>query len=451
MSISFGTTPGIQIDVEGNRVGDITVGTSETLVVFARGDPTSGTATTNSPEPVGTLEDADQQFGEGTPLADLLRDAIVNGADAIGGNVFGVMPEEQAVSGEAVNGGSGTLANAPIHEDLSTISVQNTTDATAADVEFRYDSPLTAPSAGNTIHLNPYTGEVEAGDTDDYAANYEFYQWADAFAAADRVVPEGESGVWAIDHEAESVVLDAQAEATVLREQEFRMIKVLGGAQPNSNTAEDPPTPAYDAQAYTDSVDEFATFLAAPARQDDSRRSILGGLGGLAAGLPLTTPLLTQGIDDVSIETGVDRGALLAQPERSLLAGEQVLTVDARSGNEVTRTPSTDTELNFETTFQSVRVADRAVLGVREVAKAFRGRLDVDAPEVGTEELAAQAALQFLEGLVDERLLQPNTDEEPGRLFVRPADGPPGTVALTVGITPTLATDTFETDISVSL
>jgi len=451
MALSFGSTPGIQIDVAGGALGGVTVGTEEIVVLFGRGDPSTGSASVNSPTQVTSGGGADAAFGEGTRLAQTVRDAIANGANAPGGFVFGVMPQTNAVSDEAISGGSGTLGNAPIVLDLAEVSVENTTDGTAADnVEFRFDSAPTAPTSSNEVHINPYTGEVEAGDSDDYAVDYKFLDFQAAFDSADKVVGEGESGIFVVDSAAESVASTLFGAITPLRDPDFRLIKGIAAAQPNANTSGTPPNQLYEANSYSDSLDSFPGFAVAPGVQDGTNRTLVGALAGLAAGNSIDDPILTDSLSGVTVETGVDGEGILTKADRDTFADNEVIPLNVGDGISVARTPSTDTDQSFETTFQSVRVLDRAVLLVREVAKAFRGRLDVEGGALDTEAIAAQTALGALEDLVDQNVLQANTDENPNRLFVRPADGGPGVVALEVGVTPVFAVDTFTTEITVN-
>ena len=450
MALSYGTTPGVSIDVEGGTIAGVELGEEELLVVFARGDPGSGDAQVNSPTRVTSTEAAETEFGEGTRLAEILKDAIYNGANARAGYVHGVMPATQSVTGEAIAGGSDSLGNAPIIEDVDELTVQNTTDGQAADVEFRYDSPPTAPADDNTVHINPFSGEVEAGDADDYEVDYKYLDWESAIQSASTVPSEGESAVFAVDSVAETVASTLFGEKTTLRDPDYKMVKAFAGGQPNANTSETPPDPMYDTDAYDDTLDSFAGFVVAPARQDDSTTTLLGAVAGVAAGNPLDDPILTTNLSDVTIERGENDEALLTKAERDALRESQVMPIRASGGIEIDGEVSTDTGESWETTYQAVRTIDRAILGVRQIGRAFRGQLDVDAPDFDTEEIAAQEALGFLEDLVDDRLLQPNTEDEPDRLYVRPAGGGPGTIALDVGVTPTYAVDTFETTITVN-
>lgn len=449
MALSYGSTPGVSIDVEGGVIAGVELGEEELLVLFAQGDPENGNAQVNSPTRVTSTEEAETEFGEGTRLAEELKDAIYNGANARAGYVYGVMPATQSVTGEAIAGGSGTIGNAPIIEDTAELTVQNTTDGQEADVEFRYDSPPTAPTAENTVYINPFSGETEAGDGDDYEIDYKYLDWESAIQSASTIPSEGESAVFAAASVAESVASTLYGEAVALRDPDYKMVKAIAGAEPNANTSETPPDPMVDTESYDDTLDSFPGFAVAPARQDDSTTTLIGAFAGVAAGNALDDPILTSSLSDVTIERGENDEALLTKAERDALRDAQVIPIAANGSIEIDGELSTDTEEAWKTTFQAVRTIDRAVLGVREIATSFRGELDIDSPEYDTEEIAAQEALGFLEDMVDDRLLQPNTDEEPSRLFVRPADGGSGTISLEVGVTPTYAVDTFETTITV--
>jgi hypothetical protein len=445
MTVTYDQTPGTKVTIEAGSIAGVEVGEEEKLVIFGRGDTANGNAQTNSPTQVSSAGDAEAEFGDNSELTRALKDAIANGANT--GYLYGVAVANQSVTGEAVAGGSGTLSNAPVVEDLSTISVQNTTDSQAADsVAFRYDSAPSAPSTANEAHLNPFTGEFEAGDSDDYDVDYQYHDWQSAFDSADMVLEEGESGVYVALSEAESVAADLYAKATALRDPDYKMVKAFAGAQPNANSSDSPPAPIYDSGNYSDALDALAGFAVAPARQDGTTDTVLGAIGGLAAGNALENPIYNDSLSGVDLETGQDDEGRLTHADRANLRSSQVMPLKNEGSITVDGTLSTDQSELWEVDFQTLRVIDRCVLIVREIGQAVRGRLDT----AGTGDIAAQEAQAQLEQLADDGLLKANASGETN-LYVREDESTPqGTVALEMGVTPIQAVETFEATITIA-
>lgn len=444
MTVTYDATPGTKVILEAGSIQGIEVGAAEKLVIFGRGDTNNGTAQTNDPTQVTSTGDAENKFGDDSELTRALKLAIGNGANT--GYLYGVSTAYQSVNGEAIAGGSGTLGNVPIVEDLGEISVQNTTDAQAADnVEFRYDSPPTAPGSANEVHINPLTGEVEAGDGDDYEVDYKYADWSSAFDSADMVLNEGESGVYVALSDAEDVASTLYSKATSLRDPDYKMVKAFAGAMPNDNSGETPPTPIYDTGNFSDALDSLAGFSIAPARQDDTTDTVLGAVGGLAAGNDLTNPIYNDAITDVDLETGVNDEGRLTHAERTNLRDAHVIPLRAEGSITLDGSLSTDEQQLWEVDFQTLRVVDRCALIVREIGRVIRGQLDNE----GTGEIAAEEAQAQLEDLADDGLLLDNSGDETN-LYVREADTEQGTIALDMGVTPVQAVETFEATITIA-
>lgn len=451
MVLQFGSIPGVQVNVEGGRVGDITLGSEYYAVAFALGDASSGSANVNSPTQITSTNELESTFGADTPIVGLIRELIFNGANSAGGYVYGVMPETIAVTGETATGTqSFTLGNSPIIEDAAEVTVTDTVNSIDLDVEFRYAESLSTPTTDDTAFVNPYTGDVETDSSTDYEVSYKYADWSSAFDAADKVVGEGEKGVWAVGSAAESVASTVFGKVDSLRDPDYRMILPFVGATPNANTSETPPDPMYDANSYSDNLSSVPGFAVVPARQNDSTRTTIGAAAGLAAGNARDDPILTDSLSDITVETGKDDEAIFTKSERNKLEDNNLVVLKAGDGITVDRTPSTDEDEVWNTTFQSVRTVDQAVLGTREVLKAYRGRLDIDSPDFDTEAIAAQTVLDFLEDLRDERILQPNTEDEPNRLFARPADAGSGKIGVEIGVTPVYAVETSTATITVN-
>lgn len=394
---TFGGFPGVQIQTQGGGIAGVQVGSEEILVLFGEADLANGTASVEDPTQIGARTEADKKFGDGSELADAMKEALGNGANI--DYLYGVAVATTSVTDETFSSSSsGTLANAPIVEDLSTITVTDTVDATDATVEFRYDSPPSAPSNADTVHINPLTGEWAADSSSDYEFDYEYQEWSNAFDAADNVVSEGETAVYAPLSEAESVASTLSSKVNTLRG-EYQMVKGLMGAQPNANSSESPPDPRYNTGTYSDAIDNDSMFLIAPARRQDSTKTIIGGVAGLFAGHAINEPVYN---DAVSAYTDLEQK--LARSEAQDFRDNQVIPVRQAGSIRVKDNLSTSTASDWERDFWRRRIVDRVILLSKQVGEATVGRIN----DERTREQARSTLFVQLRGLVGERLLKPN-------------------------------------------
>lgn len=443
MPITIGQTPGTEVTLEAGAISGINIGAEEKLVIFARGDPSSGSAQTNSPTKITSKTEAEDAFGEGTHLTKLLKQAIDNGANA--SFLWGVMPATQSVTGETFAATQSiSLANSPIIEDETEITVRDTVESVDLDLEFRYVSPPSTPTDGNTAFIRSQSSEIETDESSDYEVDYKYLTWSEAFNSADPIVNEGESGVYWAGTDSESVASTLFSKAESLRDPSYKMVKAGAGAPPNDNTEETPPDPDYDTAGYSDNLDSLPGFLFAPARQDDTTDTLLGAAAGIAAGNDLTNPIRGDQLSGVTVESGVDDNALLDFGERDALRGSQVIPIKQEGSIRLDGSISTYTEASWITDFQTVRVIDRAILVVYAVAEQIKNTLDTP----GKDEIAAEEAQGQLEEMAQEGLLVPNNSDETN-LFVRPAESDQGEIVLEIGVTPIQAVKTFRTTITI--
>ena len=284
----YGTTPGTSLSVSSYPYAGAGSGEAITLVIFGRGDPAAGQASVNTPTKLSNAVNAETQFGTGTRLEEAMRKASRNGSDR--DKTFGVMPEEIAVTGEAMAGGTGQLTNFPVSPiyDPAQITATRDLDSTVVDVEFRYESTPITPSGENTVAINPYTGEFEASDSADYTLDYQYLDSQAALNAADVVVEEDEAAVYQAESCSTTVaeILDAKVEE--LRPH-WRLLNGLVGAEPNATTSQGDPT--IDVENYSHTFDSDALFMAGPAFRPNGW-TILGGIAGKMVGNDLTDPIL---------------------------------------------------------------------------------------------------------------------------------------------------------------
>ncbi|SEO71554.1 hypothetical protein SAMN05216388_101786 [Halorientalis persicus] len=397
----YGNTSRVSVDVSGGAITAVNIGDQDKLVIFARGDPNSGTAQTNDPTQVSGPQAAAAAFGEDTALTEAIRDAAANGVGYA--SIWGVMPATQSATGEAIAGGSGTLGNTPIIEDVAEITATNTTDGVEADVAFRYNDPVAEPSSEQTVHINPFEGIVEAGDSDEYEIDYKWLDWQSAFDAATGVIQEQEHGEWRVHSEAESVVADAISTVRPLRESEWKMIRVSAAAQPNTNSSATPPEAHFDATGYTDGLDNDALFLTAPERRPGSDSLVGGAVAGQMAGTSIDEPILGNALTGVT-----DLTQTLTVPEQTDLANSGVIPISASGSPALEDNVSTSTETDWTRDFFTARLRDQLVLTARAIGRAARGRLNNDTVETLVQERLADELID----LIEDGVLEPNTDDE---------------------------------------
>jgi len=396
----------ISVTTQGGGIGALNLNAAEKLVIFGRGDPAGGTVNVNEPTQVAGPGQLDEVFGADTRINEAMRDAAGNGtAFSV---MFGVVPEEVSVTAEAIAGGSGTLDNIPI-EDESLIDIQNTTAGQSESVVFRYENPIdTSGLASGEVAIDPSSGAVAAGDTDGYEIDYAYHEWQAAFDSAVDVIEPQEAGQWCVLSDSESVVSDAVASVSPLRENQFKMVRVAAGAEPNATAADG--SPEIDPGSYSDQIADEATFLFGPNREatgDDSIRTALGAIGGTMASAALSDPILGETLNGVG-----DLVQRMPVPTQENLADTQVIPVSDFGAPTVEENLSTSDDGRRQTFFTR-RLADRLILGARAIARSVRG--EVANPD--TAGLVESRVEDEIVELVDDNLLEPNTGDAQ-RFFV---------------------------------
>jgi len=434
---TYGSIPGVRVDVEGGSISGVIVGREQKLVLFGRADP-SGTATVGEPAQAVSRSDARDKFGEGSQLTEAVLDALGNGAN--GQYLYAVPVEQTAVTGEAFTGGSGELGNTPIVEDVDEITAQNTTDGVEADVEFRYSDPVASPSSEQTVYINPFTGQLEAGDSDDYEVDYKYLEWSSAFDAADNVLNEFETGIYAALSESESVAADLLTKVQTLRGR-FKMVRGIAGAQPNANSSETPPDARFDTATYTDALDSDAQFAHAPTRREDSKSLLTPGIAGLLAGSSLTSSVYNEALNGY---TGVEQK--ITKSEADTLRQKGVIPVRDEGSIRVADNTSTSSETSWERDFFTRRVVDQVILVAKQVGDSIIGRRNKD----DTRTIAEEFVKGELEQFADDGLIQENTDDE-RNFFVDFYEDPTdtNTVLADIGVSPVGIVKTVEVTIEV--
>jgi hypothetical protein len=407
---TYGSFPGVKVTTRGGGIAGVQVGAEEKLVIFGEGDTANATASVNEPTQIGARGEADTKFGEDSELATAMKDALANGANI--NYLYGVMLETSAVTAEAFGGtDSGTLANAPIVEDLSTITVSDTTDGTSSSdadfaLEFTYESPPTQPSLEgsetDSVVINPLSGEWAADSSSDYEFDYEYQEWGNGFDAADTVLEEGETGIYAALSDAESVASNLSGKVTTLRGQ-YQMVMGVSGAQPNINSSESPPDAQYDPATYSDAIDDDSYFLVAPARTQDSEKTIVAGVAGLMAGHAIDNPIYNDVLSGF-----LDLEQKLLKAEADDFRDEQVIPIRQQGSIRVKDNRSTSSATDWERDFWRRRIVDRVILLAKQVGDSTIGRIN----DERTRNIAETQLFSEIAELVNDRLLKPNDGSE---------------------------------------
>ena len=251
--------------------------------------------------------------------------------------------------------------------------------------------------------------------------------WESAIDSAVHVVNEGENGVFGVLTEEENVVSHLSGFVTDLRG-EYKMVKGFGGAPPSDVDEEG--IPSWDTMDYNTPFDNDSLFVVAPTRQDspDEDRSILGGVSGRFAGNDITNPVYNTGLRGY---TGINQ--ILTRSEANDLRDANVIPIKQNGNIRIADNTSTSEELDWERDFWRRRIVDRVILIAKGVGNAILGRINDERTRGAAED---QIATQ-LRGLVRDRLLQPNTDNEEN-WFVEVSQDPadPDKVNIDMGITP---------------
>ena len=422
---TYGDFPGVKVTTAGGAITGVAVGREQKLIIIANGDESNGDADVNAATQVNSPADADRKFGEGTELAEQMKDALGNGANI--SFLYGVIPEEVSVTAESFTSDSGTLANAPIIEDKDLIAVRGNPGGTPVDldIEFDFEKPPTDPGDDDdTAYINPITGEVtfDSAETD-FEVDYSYLDISAARDEAQSVIGDEETAIIGQCVENESLATDLSSSVNTLRG-EYKMAMGLQAAEPTGPKSDDDTKPDYDTGSYTDSIDNDAMFLHAPARKEDSKTTITGALGGLMAGSALGPggSIYNESLTTDNLENR------LSKADTDNLQDAQVIPVrqPPQGGSiKVSRNLSTSTEEDWVRDYWTRRIVDQVILITKSVGDSIIGRIN----DVRTRETVETTLKSELKGLSDDRLI---TDAYSVSVYQVDAN----TVGIDVGITP---------------
>jgi len=240
-------------------------------------------------------------------------------------------------------------------------------------------------------------------------------------------VNEDETGLYVTLTESEDVAGTLSGKITTLRENEFKLVNGIAAAQPNATSANG--NASIDAASYSDVIDSDTQFLFAPTRFEGTNRTVLGGVGGLFGGAPISEPIYN---DTVNTSGSLLENSL-TRSEASELRDSQVVPLRQSGAVRVKGNISTSTETDFPRDFWRRLISDRFIIIGKEVGDRIVGR--VNTPE--TRESAERAIRTQLQSLADDQLIKDNAQDE--RNFnVEVSQSPTNSneVLIDIGVTP---------------
>jgi hypothetical protein len=281
------------------------------------------------------------------------------------------------------------------------------------------------------VFINPFTGEWVADTADNYDISYDYPEWSNALDAADGVLNEKETGVYCTLSEAEGVASTLSSKVNALRDPDYKLVRGIAGTQPNvdaDGTEEflDADDPKIDVSNYSDGIDNDSMFLIAPARQEDTKDTLLGAVAGQFAGHALTNTVYKETLTDV---TPAQR--LVKSDRDDLRDTHQVIGVEREGSIRLHANTSTSTDADWERDFHRRRIVDQMVLVVKEVGDTIEGDLN----DEDTQTAARAEILDQIESFVSDGLLEPNTEDEQN-YYVTISEPNADEVKIEFGITP---------------
>ncbi|MFC7191852.1 hypothetical protein ACFQL7_20855 [Halocatena marina] len=184
--VSIGGTalPGVKTTVESANNAAVNVGAPAQVGLVGQGDLTTGTATAGEVYEIRTPSQARSEFGTGTLLAEAAVDALTEGAYP----VYCAPAGETSVSAEDIGtSATGTLANAPVTEDVEDMSV--TVDSSSKTPVVTYKDPTTQTPGTDEFLYNPVTGAYALSTAPSTSATVDYVHY-DYQVAVDAIINE---------------------------------------------------------------------------------------------------------------------------------------------------------------------------------------------------------------------------------------------------------------------
>lgn len=270
--VTIGNTrlPGVQLTVQSSRSVGVNVGSPGEAGLIGQADFTEGTAQPNEVHRITNAPTAATLFGNGSPLATNVTDALSEGAFP----VYAVAPAEVEVEDD-VMGSTGELSSAPISENADDISfnVGGITLSTTVVLE----APEDLSPSENEVLVNAVDGtyHLDAGSNIEGTVNYVALDYESAIDAL-------------VDEEGDILdfigILSENADTSdylhgVVKDMESKgdFAIAIAGASPYLD----------DVFSYENPFDSSRIQVQYPMRNGDGR-SMIGSYIGLRAGLGMS-------------------------------------------------------------------------------------------------------------------------------------------------------------------
>ncbi len=168
------------------RGSTVSVGTTNAISIVGGYNKSQADDSVVAGEAIGVNggTEASRLFGEGSELHRAVAAATANPV----GTVYAVPLPETETTESFTGVSTGTLDYAPAFTQAfnpeHTITATDTASATTMTVEISYATPLQAPTASDTIVLNPETGDFIADASSDYDISYTYGDYTAAITEA---------------------------------------------------------------------------------------------------------------------------------------------------------------------------------------------------------------------------------------------------------------------------
>lgn len=354
---SYGTLeiPGDQVTVSGGGTVSVPLGPNNVVGLVGGMDTSTGSATPGSVEEVATVADARDKFGQNSELYEQVSLATQNGAPTI----LAVGVEETETTDQFSASSSGTLSEIPFNPDVQyehTIEV-----ASGEDVVITYEDGFSAPTAQNTVKINPVTKNWKADTSGSYDITYTHGDYTTAISAMAEKTP----GFLTVLHEATSLINEG---ATLANEKDdnFGFMEVVGNTVPGV-------TPS----SYNHSYDDFRVTVASTARGylDDAQTKLARTAGAYAGKLASKELGVSSTYDNLQGFTGLEDEYTPKQAGDLVDAG--VTPIIQFGGHKVVKDMTTSTDSRFERVY-AVRVADEVAQASHIINQDFTGEQKTD-------------------------------------------------------------------------
>ena len=310
VTIGNTTLPGVQTTVDSDTSTGVNAGAPVQIGLVGQADLTNGNAVANTLYEARTPVKARELFGTGSPLAENVVDAIIEGAYP----VYAVATEGTEVVDEDVTAQTGTLANTPVSEDADEVTFA--VDGSAQETVLVLTDPAEADlDAGQTAY-NPVTGEYAHDVAPTSAdATYTHYDYATAIGVMEAEQADIIDAIGVLTEEPDAVSAAHDAVVRMVDNYDFA-VAIAGAASYISDKA-----------TYSNAFDSSRIQLLYPSRNSDGQ-SIIGSYLGLRAKLGISnSPMFKR------LESQTSLSESLSKDEKEALLTNKVVPVaNNRSG-----------------------------------------------------------------------------------------------------------------------